>query len=83
MLIREGEVWVNAIKANRPEIATSNFDYAGRLTETVVLGVVALRALGACEARDRERRLNDELSTAEAAREQTRIGTTRVRARHH
>lgn len=25
----------------------------------------------------------DELSTAEAAREQTRIGTTRVRARHH
>ncbi len=36
--------WVEAIKANDPKKALSNFDYAGRLTETVVLGVVALKA---------------------------------------
>lgn len=36
--------WVDAIKANKPEIAMSNFDYAGMLTETVLLGNVAIRA---------------------------------------
>jgi predicted dehydrogenase len=36
--------WVNAIKAGDPKKALSNFDYAGRLTETVLLGVVALKA---------------------------------------
>jgi predicted dehydrogenase len=36
--------WVEAIKANDPSKAMSNFDYAGRLTETVLLGVVALKA---------------------------------------
>jgi predicted dehydrogenase len=36
--------WVDAIQANDPKKALSNFDYAGRLTETVVLGVVALKA---------------------------------------
>jgi len=36
--------WIDAIKANEPAKAMSNFDYAGRLTETVLLGVVALRA---------------------------------------
>jgi len=36
--------WVEAIKANEPCKALSNFDYAGRLTETVLLGVVAMRA---------------------------------------
>ena len=36
--------WVEAIKANDPKTAHSNFDYSGRLTETVVLGVVALKA---------------------------------------
>jgi predicted dehydrogenase len=36
--------WVDAIQANDPSKAMSNFDYAGRLTETVLLGVVALRA---------------------------------------
>lgn len=36
--------FANAIKENKPELAWSNFDYAGRLTETVLLGNVALRA---------------------------------------
>ena len=36
--------WVDAIKAGDPNKAMSNFDYAGRLTETVLLGVVALKA---------------------------------------
>ena len=36
--------WVEAIKAGDPTKAMSNFDYAGRLTETVLLGVVALKA---------------------------------------
>jgi predicted dehydrogenase len=36
--------WVEAIKTNDPGKALSNFGYAGRLTETVLLGVVALRA---------------------------------------
>jgi predicted dehydrogenase len=41
--------WVNAIKASEPSKAMSNFEYAGRLTETVLLGVVALRAGKAIE----------------------------------
>ncbi|QEH33904.1 putative oxidoreductase YcjS [Aquisphaera giovannonii] len=36
--------WVEAIKTGNPKKALSNFDYAGRLTETVLLGVVALKA---------------------------------------
>jgi predicted dehydrogenase len=36
--------WVDAIESGDPSKAMSNFDYAGRLTETVLLGVVALRA---------------------------------------
>jgi predicted dehydrogenase len=38
--------WVEGIKAGDPTRALSNFDYASRLTETVLLGVVALK-LGA------------------------------------
>jgi predicted dehydrogenase len=41
--------WVEAIQAGDPSRALSNFDYAGRLTETVLLGVVALRAGGKIE----------------------------------
>jgi predicted dehydrogenase len=36
--------WVDAIKTGNPKKAMSNFDYAGKLTETVLLGVVALKA---------------------------------------
>lgn len=36
--------FANAIKQNNPKLAMSNFDYAGRLTETVLLGNIALRA---------------------------------------
>ena len=36
--------WVSAIKSNRPEVALSNFSYAGKLTETILLGNVAMRA---------------------------------------
>jgi len=41
--------FVAAIQANEPARAMSNFGYAGRLTETVVLGVVALKAGGKIE----------------------------------
>jgi predicted dehydrogenase len=36
--------FANAIKENKPELAWSNFDYAGKFTETVLLGNVAVRA---------------------------------------
>ena len=35
--------FVNAIKSGDPSKAMSNFAYAGRLTETVLLGTVALK----------------------------------------
>lgn len=38
--------FANAIKENKPELALSNFEYAGRLTETVLLGNLALRTGG-------------------------------------
>jgi predicted dehydrogenase len=38
------EEWAQAIKANKPQIAYSNFDYAALLTETILLGNVAMRA---------------------------------------
>jgi predicted dehydrogenase len=36
--------WVEAIQSNEPQKPMSNFQYSGRLTETVLLGVVALKA---------------------------------------
>jgi predicted dehydrogenase len=36
--------WVEAIRNNKPEIAVSNFDYAAMLTETILLGNVAIRS---------------------------------------
>ena len=36
--------WIAAIKSNRPETAISNFNYAATLTETILLGNVAMRA---------------------------------------
>ena len=36
--------WVEAIKAGKPEVAYSNFDIAGLLTEAFLLGNVAIRA---------------------------------------
>ena len=36
--------WFEAIKAGKPEMAASNFDYAGQLTETMLLGNIAVRA---------------------------------------
>jgi predicted dehydrogenase len=39
--------WIQAIKGGKP--ALSNFDYAGPLTEMVLLGVVALKARGKIE----------------------------------
>ena len=41
--------FVAAIKAGDPSKALSNFDYSGRLTETVLLGVVALKLGGKIE----------------------------------
>ena len=38
------EEWVNCIKENKQ--ATSNFDYAGKLTETMLLGIIAMRGSG-------------------------------------
>ena len=37
------EEWFAAIREGKPELALSNFTYAGPLTETVVLGCVAMR----------------------------------------
>ena len=36
--------WLQACRHGKPEMALANFAYAGPLTETVVLGCVALRA---------------------------------------
>jgi predicted dehydrogenase len=36
--------WVEAIKAGKPELALSNFDYAGLLTGAFLLGNVAIRS---------------------------------------
>jgi predicted dehydrogenase len=36
--------WIEAIKQNNPKHAMSNFDYAAMLTETILLGNVAMRA---------------------------------------
>jgi predicted dehydrogenase len=44
--LRQKEEWVHAIKEGKPEIALANFDYAGMLAETVLLGNVAIRAEG-------------------------------------
>jgi predicted dehydrogenase len=38
--------WVQAIKEGKPSIAMSNFNYAGMLTETILLGNVAMRFPG-------------------------------------
>lgn len=38
--------WADAIRANKPELASSNFDYAARLTETMLLGNIAVRFAG-------------------------------------
>jgi predicted dehydrogenase len=35
--------WVEAIRSGKPETAMSNFDYAAMLTETILLGNVAIR----------------------------------------
>jgi len=35
--------WVDAILQNKPELATANFDYAAGLTETALVGNLALR----------------------------------------
>ena len=36
--------WVQAIRAGKPSIALSNFDYASNLTESMLLGNVAVRS---------------------------------------
>ena len=36
--------WVEAIRAGKPQIALSNFDYASNLTESMLLGNVAVRS---------------------------------------
>jgi predicted dehydrogenase len=38
--------WVDAIKTGKPELASSNFDFAARLTETMLLGNIAVRFAG-------------------------------------
>lgn len=38
--------WAEAIKAGKPGLASSNFDYAGQLTETLLLGNIAVRFAG-------------------------------------
>jgi hypothetical protein len=38
--------WVEAIKAGKPSVAMSNFDYAASLTETILLGNIAIKLTG-------------------------------------
>jgi hypothetical protein len=38
--------WFEAIKAGKPELASSNFAYAGQLTETMLMGNIAVRFAG-------------------------------------
>ena len=38
--------WVEAIKAGKPSLAYSNFDFASQLTETMLLGNIAVRFAG-------------------------------------
>jgi len=38
--------WAEAIKAGKPSMAFSNFDFAARLTETMLLGNIAVRFAG-------------------------------------
>ena len=38
--------WAEAIRAGKPGLASSNFDYAGQLTETLLLGNIAVRFAG-------------------------------------
>ncbi|MFO0938218.1 MAG: Gfo/Idh/MocA family oxidoreductase [Gemmataceae bacterium] len=38
--------WTDAIKAGKPELASSNFDFSARLTETMLLGNIAVRFAG-------------------------------------
>ena len=38
--------WADAIRAGKPELASSNFDIAARLTETMLLGNIAVRFAG-------------------------------------
>ncbi len=38
--------WAEAIRAGKPAIASSNFDYAAQLTETMLLGNIAVRFSG-------------------------------------
>ena len=38
--------WADAIRAGKPALASSNFDYAAQLTETMLLGNIAVRFAG-------------------------------------
>jgi predicted dehydrogenase len=38
--------WAEAIKANKPELAYSNFEYAAQLTEAMLMGNIAVRFAG-------------------------------------
>jgi predicted dehydrogenase len=44
--VHQKEEWVKAIKENKPAIAYSNFDFAAMLTETILLGNIAIRMNG-------------------------------------
>ena len=35
--------WAEAIKANKPELALSNFDYSANLTEAILMGNIAMK----------------------------------------
>jgi hypothetical protein len=44
--VHQKEEWVKAIKENKPAISYSNFDFAAMLTETILLGNIAIRMNG-------------------------------------
>jgi predicted dehydrogenase len=44
--VRMKQEWAEAIRAGKPTLASSNFDYAAQLTETMLLGNIAVRFAG-------------------------------------
>ncbi len=66
--------WVEAIKSNDPSKALSNFEYAGRLTETVLLGVVALKVGGKIEWDAENMKVKGQPSADQYIRRQYRPG---------
>jgi predicted dehydrogenase len=68
--------WVQAIAANKPELAYSNFDFAAMLTETILLGNVAMRVAKKLEWDGPELRVKNAPEAAQFIKTEYRKGWT-------